>query len=1039
MNSNKNHATAALPVDSPSISRPTAQPPRILVGICTCAAHAERKKAVRDTWLRHIPDGIRCIFFTGRTATEAPAGPDTVILPVDDNYKTLPQKTFSFLCHALENEEFDWLFKCDDDTYVALDRLASIIRPECDIIGNPMLRSRHAPSGGAGYMLSRRIVEKIVSAGAVPPTGAEDLIIGHKAINLGAVPHATDRLCHNNKRYPLPSNDTVTSHWCGPERLRAVDAFYRTPPLATFHGRHAHWNDTVHFHPGGYYRRTAACSCGTYRIENGTNLILNWFDWPEEHLANINGTYTSNKLALRPVSGSLQEHETGHPEPASGEPLYIQLGCGKNRLQGWMNLDMPVFDITRPLPWNDQSVDALFLEHVIEHIPTNQAYAFMKEAWRTLKPGGILRLTFPDLLRISRESTPEYIRFLQAHGWGNGTPGSALESIITNHGHKAIWTRDTMLATLRSIGFEASEQRIGESPYPHIRHLDQRNHLLGPVIYRLETTCIEAVKPDPGSKTMKCVFLIAPHENMEGQSALEHLGNRIVHYPVTPEQHLTDERDQEFTSFLGRPPATSERRHVRSLRQSFANMLLDPSWDDDDCIIFGESDSTPLIDAATLSGIVRQELRDHPEADVIRLFHRLQTNPALVPPHIGQPAFEPYRTGNKTLHTPYVWGTHALIIPARSRRKVAELFTTCRLPIDTTLEMAQSKNELNIRVSLHDYFYQKKRTARQTPQAPRQHRIAVCLASYKRYEDLQRQIYCIMTQSYENYHLFVAVKGISEWAYINTVLPNFRHWIEEGRITMRYYPNKNQLSNVIDTVRDIDISEYDLFAKIDDDDFYSRDYLKTVNDFHNTIPEGNSSYYSAFSPIRYAEKGHVCFRIINYTVFGASMVLGKTVMQALMQCETSPEQEIPKILARNPQVKRTQFGFAEDHLFHILMEEHGCNNRAEYVRQHCTHPHIIVQKSNKSVMRGGLLDQQFIARNRIVSSDPANHEHILELHHPEWHDLLQILGNRATRITRDDHASVIAFTPDRLTIRWDQWGEETYLRQPSGFYLLQRS
>lgn len=90
----------------------TAQPPRILVGICTCAAHAERKQAVRDTWLRHIPKGIKCIFFTGRTAEESPSEPDTVILPVDDSYKTLPQKTFAFLCHALENEEFDWLFKC---------------------------------------------------------------------------------------------------------------------------------------------------------------------------------------------------------------------------------------------------------------------------------------------------------------------------------------------------------------------------------------------------------------------------------------------------------------------------------------------------------------------------------------------------------------------------------------------------------------------------------------------------------------------------------------------------------------------------------------------------------------------------------------------------------------------------------------------------------------------------------------------------------------------------------------------------------------
>ena len=1038
MNSIPNPASVFPVSGAATSSTETIQQPRILVGICTCAAHAERREAVRDTWLRHIPDGIRCLFFMGNTPDASAPEPDTVALPVNDNYKHLPQKTFAFLCHALENEEFDWLFKCDDDTYVALDRLASIIHPDCDLIGDHLLRKRNAPSGGAGYMLSRQMVEKIVKEGTIPPTGAEDIIIGQQAIKLGARPHSTERLYLSNKRYPLPDNDMVTAHWCGPERLKAIDAFYRTSPSASFHGRHSHWNDTLHFYPGGYYRRAAAGCSGTYRLENGMHLALHWFDWPEENLACLNGTYTGNKIVLTPLSGTLHANEPACDASAIEKPLYIQLGCGINRLPGWMNLDMPVFDITKPLPWNDQSIDALFLEHVIEHIPSNQAYAFMKEAWRTLKPGGILRLSFPDLLRIARESTPQYIRFLQSHGWGDGSPGSALASIVTKHGHKAIWTKDTMLAILRSIGFEACEQRLGESPHPHMRGIEQRNRQLGPDFNRIETTCIEAVKPNLDRKTMKCVFLIAPNENMEGQTELEHLGYEISHYPVSPEQNLTDTREDEFTSFLGRAPATCERRHVRSLRQSFANMLLDPSWDDDDLIIFGESDSTPLIDAFTLSKIVRQELENHPETDLIRLFHRLQTNPVSIPPNIEQPTFEPYRTGEKTLHNSYVWGTHALIVPARSRRKVAELFISCRLPIDTTLEMAQSNNELNIRIAKHDYFYQKKRTAKQTPRIPRQHRIAVCLTSYKRYEDLQRQIYAIMAQSYTNYHLFVAVKGISEWAYINTILPNFRHWIEEGRIIMRHYPNKNQLSNFIDTIRDIDISEYDLFAKIDDDDFYSRDYLKTVNDYHNTIPAGNSSYYASLSPIRYEEKGHVCFRIVNYTVFGASMVLGKKVMQNLLQCEAAPEQEIPKILARNPHVKRTKFGFAEDHLYHILMEETGCNNRAEYVRQHCPHPHIIVQKSNKSVMRGGLLDQQFIVRNRSVSTDPANHEHILELHHPEWHDLLQIIGNRATRITRDDHANVLSFTSDSITVHWDKWGEETYIKQPSGFYLYRK-
>lgn len=93
--------------------------------------------------------------------------------------------------------------------------------------------------------------------------------------------------------------------------------------------------------------------------------------------------------------------------------LLIQMGCGANILPGWINLDLPQYDITRPLPWEDECVDAYFLEHVIEHVLPAEAYGFFMEAWRTLKPGGVLRLAFPDLLRIAKQSTPEYISFLQ--------------------------------------------------------------------------------------------------------------------------------------------------------------------------------------------------------------------------------------------------------------------------------------------------------------------------------------------------------------------------------------------------------------------------------------------------------------------------------------------------------------------------------------------------------------------------------------------------------------------------------------------------
>ena len=140
-------------------------------------------------------------------------------------------------------------------------------------------------------------------------------------------------------------------------------------------------------------------------------------------------------------------------------------------------------------------MDAYFLEHVIEHVLPAEAYGFFMEAWRTLKPGGVLRLAFPDLLRIAKQSTPEYISFLQKKEWGDGSPGSAVRNIIVNHGHKAVWTIDTMAAVLESLGYEISICSPGESSHPHLQGIETHASQLGHAFNELETSCVEAMKP----------------------------------------------------------------------------------------------------------------------------------------------------------------------------------------------------------------------------------------------------------------------------------------------------------------------------------------------------------------------------------------------------------------------------------------------------------------------------------------------------------------------------------------------------------------
>lgn len=458
------------------------KPTGILVGICSCAGAHKRRETIRNTWMKHAEPGIECRFFMGRR--EEAEEKDVVSLWVHDDYNHLPEKVLAFFRYALEHYDFDWLFKCDDDTWIDLSRLATLPDERYDLIGDMSLQARGAPSGGAGYLLSRALVEKIAAETDVPLTGAEDLIFGELAVRLGARCHATDRLNLNNKPYPMDDNDLITSHWCSPEQLEAIEAFHAAKPLAEYHGSHAHWEDTLAFYANGTFRRKTTGCAGRYTFQGPRRLTLHWFGWAPEALLRENDSYSGTELTLSREEGQPHWNELPGNEAAPGThggPLLIQLGSAKNPVRGWVNLDLPKYDITRPLPWDDACVDAFYLDHVIEHVLPAQAYEFFLEAWRTLKPGGTMRLAFPDILRIARRA--------------KGTTTDALRDAVCNHGHKAVWTQESMRAVLESIGYTITVHAPGESCVNHLEGLESPTPRFGLEPGGCETSCVEAQKP----------------------------------------------------------------------------------------------------------------------------------------------------------------------------------------------------------------------------------------------------------------------------------------------------------------------------------------------------------------------------------------------------------------------------------------------------------------------------------------------------------------------------------------------------------------
>lgn len=100
----------------------------------------------------------------------------------------------------------------------------------------------------------------------------------------------------------------------------------------------------------------------------------------------------------------------------------INVGCGNVFHPDWVNIDIVSrfpevieHDLTKGLPFADESVDVCYSSHVLEHLRKNEADFFISECKRALKAGGVLRLTVPDLEVICRN----YLKYLDELVSGN--------------------------------------------------------------------------------------------------------------------------------------------------------------------------------------------------------------------------------------------------------------------------------------------------------------------------------------------------------------------------------------------------------------------------------------------------------------------------------------------------------------------------------------------------------------------------------------------------------------------------------------------
>ncbi|HET6370269.1 MAG TPA: methyltransferase domain-containing protein, partial [Nitrospiria bacterium] len=233
----------------------------------------------------------------------------------------------------------------------------------------------------------------------------------------------------------------------------------------------------------------------------------------------------------------------------SARPDKLHLGCGLNTAKDWINLDgslnawmakrpflrkalrglhlipsgladVPwspdifIWNVRRPLPFQENSMSAIYASHLLEHLYFDESERLLKECFRLLRQGGVLRMLVPNgskrmatLRRSANGPNRDYPfpdpdappRSVLSRMWAalrspnNRSSNIAyrLYSSLQNlHQHKLLYDADSLVGSFRRAGFaEVTQMQAFQSRIEGIERIEIGERADSGSI------CIEGVKP----------------------------------------------------------------------------------------------------------------------------------------------------------------------------------------------------------------------------------------------------------------------------------------------------------------------------------------------------------------------------------------------------------------------------------------------------------------------------------------------------------------------------------------------------------------
>jgi SAM-dependent methyltransferase len=174
----------------------------------------------------------------------------------------------------------------------------------------------------------------------------------------------------------------------------------------------------------------------------------------------------------------------------------LHWGCGPITPFGWVNSDIEVApgvdvvaDIRQGLPFPDDHFDYIVSIHVLPELAYRELDPALEELRRVLKPGGVLRLSLPDLdLAIDAYRSKDVDYFLIDDDEVRSLAGKMIVQLLWYGRSRSMFTWEFTKELLERNGFRDITRCVFEqspSGQPGITELDNRP---------LESLFVEALK-----------------------------------------------------------------------------------------------------------------------------------------------------------------------------------------------------------------------------------------------------------------------------------------------------------------------------------------------------------------------------------------------------------------------------------------------------------------------------------------------------------------------------------------------------------------